>query len=164
VCEGMVRTAACTAIVVWLTIACSSSSYVSNSVKTSPTVSIGGFLGSLGKLGCAPPATIEGSETGLDSKRGSFWALFFSPVPPSAGKEIKVVWRMTGSGAFTFRISDAGGKTVPLAWGPQGHHGSNWNHPGDEVGTGFNFPHRGCWDIHVARLETYGDLWLEVIA
>ena len=100
---------------------------------------------------------------GFDSPRGSLWALFFNPVPPPAGKEIKVVWRMTGSGGFTFRVSDARGMVVPLVWGPESHTGSNWNHPGDEVGTGFNFPHAGCWDIQVARSDTRGDLWLEVV-
>jgi hypothetical protein len=99
----------------------------------------------------------------MDSSRGSFWALFFNPVPPPAGKEIKVVWRMTGSGAFTFRVSDTDRKTIPLAWGPDGHSSSDWNHPGDEVGTGINFPHSGCWDIHVARLDVAGDLWLQVV-
>jgi hypothetical protein len=84
-------------------------------------------------------------------------------VPPPAGKEIKVVWRMTGLGDFRFRVSDAAGMVVPLAWDPMFHGGSNWDHLGDEVGTGFSFPHAGCWDIHVARSDTSGDLWLEVV-
>jgi hypothetical protein len=103
-------------------------------------------------------------EVGLDSKQGSVWALFFVPVPPHARNEIKVAWRMTGAGAFSFRATDAGGKVAPLAWGPVGHDSSEWNHPGDEVGTGFNFPHAGCWDVHVARSDTSADLWLEVAA
>jgi hypothetical protein len=159
----MARPAACMALVFMLAIACSSSSSASNRVAASPSVPTEGSLGSLGKPGCAPPVTIQGSEAGVDSNRGSFWALFFSPIPPSIGKEIKVVWRMTGTGAFAFRVSDAEGKTIPLAWGPEGHLGSNWNHPGDEVGTGFNFPHPGCWNIHVARTDASGDLWLEVV-
>jgi len=150
------------AIVIGLA-ACSSSLSISSSVRTSHSMSTSSvFLGNLGKPGCAPPATIQTPETGLDSSRGSFWALFFSTMPPPADKEVKVVWRMTGSGVFTFRVSDASGNTVPLVWGPESHLGSNWDHPGDEVGTGFNFPHPGCWNIHVTRLETYGDLWLEV--
>lgn len=79
------------------------------------------------------------------------------------GKEIKVVWRMTGLGGFRFRVSDDAGMVVPLAWGPESHIGSNWSHHGDEVGTGFNFPHAGCWDIRVARSDTSGDLWLDVV-
>lgn len=69
---------------------------------------------------------------------------------------------MTGSGVFTFKASDAHGTTAVLVWGPTAHTGSNWTHRGDEVGTGFNFPHAGCWDIHVARSDVSGDLWLEV--
>jgi hypothetical protein len=136
----------------------------------SPSPAVGGSLGSLGNAGCVPAARSHGaggpgglSEVGLDSPRGSLWALFFTPLPPPAGKEIKVVWRMTGVGEFTFRVSDTAGTVVPLAWGPVSHTGSSWDHPGDEVGTGFDFPHAGCWDIHVARSDTRGDLWLEVV-
>lgn len=151
--------------------ACTSASSPSKRVAISPSPAAGNSLGGLGTAGCAPAAAFHGwksagglQEVGLDSPRGSLWALFFSPVPPPAGKELKVVWRMTGLGGFTFGLSDAAGMVVPLAWGPASHSGSNWDHPGDEVGTGFNFPHAGCWDIHVVRSDTSGDLWLEVVA
>lgn len=158
------------AILSLMVMACSSSFLPLKRAAISPSPAAGGSLGSLGSAGCVPAARFHGwgpganPEVGLDSPRGSLWALFFNPVPPPAGKEIKVVWRMTGMGDFTFRVSDAAGMVVPLAWGPMFHGGSNWNHPGDERGTGFNFPHPGCWDIHVARLDTRGDLWLEVVA
>jgi hypothetical protein len=158
------------AILFLTVIACGSSSGPSKRSAISQSPAAGGSLGSLGRPGCAAAAAFHGwptpsgpPEAGLDSPRGSLWALFFNPVPPTAGKEIKVVWRMTGSGAFIFRVSDATGMVAPLAWGPESHTGSNWNHPGDEVGTGFNFPHGGCWDIQVARSDTRGDLWLEVV-
>ena len=132
---------------------------------------VAGYLGSLGSATCAPSANFHGwqasdgfPETGLDTKGGSVWALFFAPLPPTAGQEIKVVWRVTGTGAFMFRASDADRKVVAPVWGPQGHLSSNWNHPGDEVGTGFNFPHAGCWDIHVARSDVSADLWLKVVS
>lgn len=155
------------AILLLIVIACGSAS-PSKRATISPSPAAGRSLGSLGGAGCAPPAGFHDwngiPEVGLDSPSGSLWAMFFNPVPPPAGKEIKVVWRMTGLGGFTFRVSDAAGMAVPLAWGPENHTGSNWDHPGDEVGTGFNFPHAGCWDIHVARSNTRGDLWLEVVA
>jgi hypothetical protein len=47
--------------------------------------------------------------------------------------------------------------------GPEAHTGSNWDHPGDEVGTGFTFAHAGCWNIRVSRSDVAGDLWLEVV-
>ncbi|SRR5713226_1546467 len=152
-------------------VACDASSSAARGNTSSPSALTGGYLGSLGNPGCAPAAPFHGwktldglPEAGVDSKRGSFWALFFNPVPPPSGKEIKVVWRMTGSGEFAFRVSDAAGATVPLVWGPESHSGSNWDRPGDEVGTGFSFPHAGCWEIHVARSDSQGDLWLEVTA
>jgi hypothetical protein len=136
---------------------------------SSPKPTPESFLGTLGSAGCVQSGHFQSyvgalSELGVDSPRGSLWALFFSPVPPPAGKEMKVVWRMTGSGLFKFRVSDAAGAVVPLAWGPESHLSSNWNHRGDEVGTGFNFPHGGCWNVHVSRSNTWGDLWLAVLA
>jgi hypothetical protein len=148
-------------IFVSLAVACSS---------TSPTQTKVVHLGSLGTPGCKPEAAFHDfsgpavSEVGVDSSRGSFWALFFTAVPPPAGKEIKVVWRMTGSGEFTFRASDADGMVIPPVRTPQPHgvNGSTWNHPGFEVATGFNFPHSGCWRINVERSDVAGDLWLQV--
>jgi len=126
-------------------------------------------LGSLGSPGCAPGAVFRSSEvgfpeTGLDSSKGSFWALVFNSIPPPAGTDVKIVWRMTGTGDFALRATDAEGAVIPTLGQPQPHglNGSNWNHPGFEVGTGFNFPHSGCWDIHVARSDVEGELWLEV--
>jgi hypothetical protein len=137
---------------------------------TSPSPSAG-YLGSIGTAGCKPAATFHISgggasgfpEAGMDTGRGSIWAPFFNPVPPPANQEIKVVWRMTGAGDFTFQVLDTRGKTVPLLWGPEVHSSSEWNHPGDEVGTGLKFSHSGCWQIHVAKADVDADLWLEVV-
>jgi hypothetical protein len=164
--EDVGRKAACIAFIFVVVVGCGSPSQ-SSQATTSPGATTGGFLGSLGNPGCAPAATFRRDgmqEIGTTSSRGSLWALFFNPVPPSVGEDIKVVWRMTGSGVFTFRISDAAGRTVPALWGPESHSGSTWVHPGDEVGTGFNFPHVGCWDIHIDRSDASGDLWLEVVS
>jgi len=136
-------------------------------VSRSPAVLQGGYLGSLGSSGCSPAATFtawqgEQPQTGVDSKRGSVWALFFTPVPPPVRQDVKVVWRMTGTGPWTFAVSDAAGASINLDWGPEGHDSSNWDHPGDEVGTGFTFTHGGCWKVHVTRTNVSADLWLEV--
>jgi hypothetical protein len=157
------------AAIVWLVVvACGSSS---PSHAQSPPTPVGGYLTSLGSPGCVPPAAFHGwqdaqgfPEVGLDSRRGSVWALFFSAVPPPARQDIKIVWRMTGSGDFSFRAIDAAGVAISPVWGPESHGGSNWEHPGDEVGTAFNFTHPGCWDIHVGRSDTSADLWLQVSA
>jgi hypothetical protein len=147
--------------VLFLAIACNTTP------KAVVQVTPGGYLGSLGSSGCSTAATFtpwhgEQPETGLDSKRGSFWALFFTPVPPPVRQDVKVAWKMTGTGPWTFAVSDSSGASVNLDWGPEGHSGSNWEHPGDEVGTGFTFTHAGCWNVHVARTDVSGDLWLEV--
>jgi len=167
--RSMTGRAACLVVVGVVAVVCSSPSTGAGHPLGSPSLSVGVYLGNLGIAGCKPAAAFHGwqdtagfPEVGMDSNRGSFWALFFTPVPPPTGKDIKVVWRMTGSGAFTFTTSNADGKTASLDWGPTAHSSSNWTHPGDEVGTGFTFPHAGCWNIHVARSDVAGDLWLEV--
>src|SRR5713226_3725667 len=143
----MTGRAAALVIIVVITLACTPTSTAGKSVA-SPSPS-GGYLGSIGTTGCKPAATFHylggAAEAGIDTSRGSVWALFFTSVPPTANQEIKVSWRMTGAGDFAFQVSDAQGKTVPLVWSPEGHVSSSWNHPGNEVGTGFKFPHSGCW-------------------
>jgi hypothetical protein len=167
----MIGRAAALVIAATLTFACTSSPTAVKNV-TSPSPSGSGYLGSIGTVGCKPAATFHSlggiaggiPEAGMDTGRGSIWALFFNPVPPPANQEIKVVWRMTGAGDFAFQVSDAERKTVPLVWGPEGHGSSTWNHLGTEVGTGFKFSHSGCWQIHVAKTDVDADLWLEVAA
>jgi hypothetical protein len=165
----MIPRAACLLVAGVAVISCSSPSGGASQTLSSPSHSVGTYLGSLGTAGCNPAAAVHGwqnpggiPEVGIDSSRGSFWALFFTPVPPSSGEDIKVVWRMTGSGVFAFMASDADGNTVAPDWGPTSHTSSSWTHRGDEVGTGFTFPHAGCWDIRVARSDVAGDLWLAV--
>ena len=165
----MVARAAWFAIAAAFAVACTSPSRAVASPNPSSSTST--YLGSIGKPGCQPAAVFRGldgqgglPEAGFDSSKGSFWTLFFMRVPPPARADVKVVWRMTGAGNFVFRVSDANGRTIPLSWGPDGHGSSSWNRPGAEVGTGFNFPHPGCWDIHVAKLTVDADLWLNVAA
>ena len=165
----MIGRAAALVIAVVITSACTSSSTAIKGVA-SPSPVDSGYLGSIGTAGCKPAASFHslggGSdglpEAGMDTTKGSIWALFFNPIPPPANQEIKVVWRMTGAGDFTFQVSDTEGTTVPLVWGPELHGSSSWNHPGDEVGTGLKFPHSGCWQIHIAKPAVDADLWLEV--
>jgi hypothetical protein len=165
---------AASAMVLIVALGCSSTSSDVKGVA-SPSPITGGHLGSLGSAGCepaaafhpAPPAIVGGDalpEAGMDNSRGSFWALVYDTVPPRAGQEVKVTWRMTGAGDFAFRVSDLEGNTIPLTAGPVPHISSSWVHPGSEVGTGFKFPHAGCWQIHVAKPDVDADLWLAVVA
>ena len=86
----------------------------------------------------------------------SLWALLFltndsSTMP--AGRETKVVFRMTGSGELSIRAVGPTGQQLSPQWGPEGHGGSNWQRPGDEWGTGWVFPAPGCWTIRAARTD-----------
>jgi hypothetical protein len=88
--------------------------------------------------------------------------LVFGSIPPVAGQDSKIVWRMTGSGDIRIWAEDANGVELDPKWGPEGHGSSSWNHPGNEIGTGFVFPHSGCWHIRLWRLDATGDAWLTV--
>jgi hypothetical protein len=88
---------------------------------------------------------------------GSLWALYFPTVgrPPfvHAKRTAKIVWRMTGSGGLTIVADGPGGVTVRPVWGPEGHGGSTWTRPGDEWGTGWNFPTAACWTVRADRAD-----------
>jgi len=93
----------------------------------------------------------------------TLWALFFPTGPEvTAGKEIKVVWRMTGSGDFTISAEGPDGAVLKPVWGPEPHGGSNWERPGDEWGTGWIFPTAGCWTVSAKRTSGSGYLVLRV--
>lgn len=129
------------------------------------SIQVTAYLGSIGQFPCTGAAAFHGElpEAGFDSPKGSLWMLVFGSFPPVAGHDIKIVFRMTGSGDLGIRATDADGIESKPLWGPEGHGSSSWVHPGAEVGIGFNFPHSGCWNIHLARLDTSGDVWLNVV-
>jgi len=85
-------------------------------------------------------------------------------MPPRAGEELKIVWRMTGSGPLRIAVVAPDGSARPLLFGPERHTGSSYHRPGDEWGTGFRFDTAGCWHIHLMRTDTSGDIWLDVAA
>ena len=116
--------------------------------------------------GAGCPATAD--LTGLSERQGSgdgatLWALFFPTTPTlTTGEEIKIAWRMTGSGTLSMSATGPSGAVVRPAWGPEAHTGSNWGRPGDEWGTGWVFPAPGCWTIHAQRSSGSGDLVVRV--
>jgi hypothetical protein len=91
----------------------------------------------------------------------TFWALFFGGKL-TAGKEVKVVWRMTGTGDLTITATSADGKVVKPVWGPEAHSGSSYQRPGDEWGTGWVFPTAGCWTVNATRAVGKGALAIRV--
>lgn len=122
----------------------------------------------LGAPGCRPPTPIRdlgglGPELRGTATAGQLWGLVFEEPPFRVGDEIKIVWRMTGSGELRLTATAPDGKRTPLAWGPEPHFGSTYDRPGDEWGAGYRFTRAGCWTLHAARDDTVADVWLMVV-
>lgn len=120
----------------------------------------------IGGPGCHPPSLVTPSAIGFPevhgvSSNGELWVLLFNDL--RAKQEIKIVWRMTGTGNLHLVALGAQGQRLAPVWGPEAHGTSNWNRPGDEWGTGFTFPIAGCWNIHATRDDTVGDVWLMIV-
>jgi hypothetical protein len=118
---------------------------------------------------CATPSQFGTNGTAHEvhgaTTKGDLWGLALGPgnVPPRAGEELKIVWRMTGTGPLHVVFTGPDGKRQKLVFGPQAHTGaSTYQRPGDEWGTQFRFTAAGCWHIHLERTNTSGDVWLDV--
>jgi hypothetical protein len=95
---------------------------------------------------------------------GEIWALLFFDKA-YASQEEKIVWRITGTGQkFDIYAQHPDGTIIHPIWGPEYHGGSNWERPGVEWGTGFNFPKPGCWTLTATLGATTGEIRLEVMA
>jgi hypothetical protein len=150
---GMARVMTCCL----LAAACSSPSARHAAATTAP-------LGAV----CATPSQFGAEGTADEvhgtSATGEVWGLALGPghVPPRTGDELKIVWRMTGTGPLTVVLTAPDGRRRPLVFGPEPHGASNYHRPGDEWGTGFRFSTGGCWHVHLTRHDTAGDVWLNV--
>lgn len=103
------------------------------------------------------------------------WGLFYptsvtglggNPVsvvmPDAPGGQTKIVWRVTGEGEFEADARGPEGVTIGPAWVEQ-HSGSNWARPGQEWGTGWEFPEPGCWTLTITRGDTEAEISIEVV-
>jgi hypothetical protein len=94
---------------------------------------------------------------------GEMWALLFFETAHTNEDE-KIVWRITGeSDGFQAQAESEDGTIIQPIW-VENHGGSNWQRPGQEWGTGFNFPTPECWTITVTRGETTGTISLDVLS
>jgi hypothetical protein len=94
---------------------------------------------------------------------GELWALIFFDKAYT-GMDEKIVWRITGAGTqFEAQARAEDGTVIRPSWGPDFHGGSSWDRPGEEWGTGFNFPKPGCWTITVTCGATTGEIRLQVL-
>jgi hypothetical protein len=132
--------------------------------KTEPTPPV-----SSNTLAICQPSKIQISKDGLTeiqgtmSSDGELWALLFFNMAQT-GRELKIVWRITGSGEyFSVQARHEDGTTISPSWGPEYHGGSSWQRPGQEWGIGFNFPKPGCWTLTVTRGSTTGEIRLDII-
>jgi hypothetical protein len=122
-----------------------------------------------GLKNCQPASPIDNSSLGPEvqgtATNAELWGLIMSTtgVPPLANSEVKIVWRITGTGFFNIVALGPHSRKVPPSQGPTAHGGSNWNRPGDEWGTVFTFPVAGCWDLHITRDNAFGDVWLKIV-
>ena len=102
---------------------------------------------------CTRTTTFAGNVAHVPSRAGSVWALALGPgrLPPKAGDDLKIVWRVTGTGPLRIAFTGPDGTPRPLAFGPERHRASSFRRPGGEWGTGFHFDRAGCWQIRVDR-------------
>jgi hypothetical protein len=115
---------------------------------------------------CPSSAKIDAGGRGIPERQGTgvgatLWALFFGATV-IAGQEIKVVWRMTGSGDLTMNATGENGTTITPSWGPEIHSSSSFQRPGDEWGTGWVFPAAGCWTVNATRAVGRAQLLIRV--
>jgi hypothetical protein len=146
--------------------ACSSSSRTTQ--KTSVTTAAPSTEHVAVTAPCSTPSHFGTDEAANEihgtSANGELWGLAFGHVPPRVGEELKIVWRMTGTGPLHVVFTAPDGSRQPLVFGPEAHPGSTYRRPGDEWGTGFRFTVGGCWHIHLSRMDTSGDILLDVRA
>jgi hypothetical protein len=130
----------------------------------------------LGAPGCRPPSPIRPYPGGAADHTGAggpevqgtghqieLWGLIFADRL-RADREIKIVWRATGTGDLTVSLTDPDGRRRALAWGPTPHGGSTYDRPGEEWGTGLRFTAPGCWRLHARRGGGSADVWFRVPA
>ena len=117
--------------------------------------------------GCQP-SKIQASRNdfpeiqGTMDSQGEMWALLFFDTA-HVNEDEKIVWRITGEGnAFDVEAKSGKGTVIHPTWTDY-HGASNWERPGQEWGTSFNFPEPGCWTITVTRGETTGTISLDVL-
>lgn len=80
---------------------------------------------------------------------GEIWALLFFKEAYTK-KDEKIVWRISGTGGdLIIQAQNEAGTIISPIWGLEYHGRSNRNRPGEEWGTGFNFPEPGCWALTV---------------
>lgn len=141
----------------------------SPSAPTTFTGSNTGLGGGLGRPGCKPATPLD-RGAGFPEVEGTsdhlhMWGLIMvdgSDDPIRVNEQVKIVWRITGSGALTLTTTDPGGTAHPLQWGPDQHLSSEYHRPGQEWGAGYLFDEPGCWALGATRGTASAVVWLDI--
>lgn len=125
----------------------------------------------LGGPGCRPPSPITRGagfpEVEGTSDRLQMWGLIMaqhSRSPVRVHEDVKIVWRITGSGALHLVTIGPDGRRHRLQWGPDPHLSSSYRRPGDEWGAGYRFTEPGCWTLRALRGNASANVWLQIAA
>jgi hypothetical protein len=134
-------------------------------------VATGTSRGVLGQPGCDPPSPID-QWHGLPEVEGTsdqirMWGLIMvqgARYQVHVNEDVKIVWRITGSGGLQLVTLDPNGRTHPLQWGPDPHGGSTYTRAGEEWGAGYRFTQPGCWTLRAIRGTASASVWLQIAA
>lgn len=130
---------------------------------TTATVPTGLDTLPLGAAGCTPASPRVGAEIRGTTPQGhQLYGLLFTNGPVRAGDDVKIVWRMTGSGALQATATGPDGQLAPPVGGPTPHAGSTYDRLGDEWDTTYRFDQPGCWHLQLTRDDTRSDIWIDV--
>ena len=136
---------------------------------TSSALTTHGSPAAIGQPGCKPPSPINRGagfpEVEGTSDQVQLWGLIMVNGPDNplrVNEDVKVVWRITGSGELLLTSIAPNGGTHPLQWGPDEHLSSTYQRPGQEWGAGYLFTQPGCWDLHAIRGTATADVWLNI--
>jgi hypothetical protein len=95
------------------------------------------------------------------------WGLIMaqhSRSPVRVHEDVKIVWRITGSGALRLVTIGPDGRPYRLQWGPDPHLSSSYRRPGNEWGAGYRFTEPGCWTLRAIRGTGSATVWLQIAA
>jgi hypothetical protein len=132
-------------------------------------------LGPPGAPGCRPASPVRAVQAGRPaaglpeiqgtSRNAQLWGLLMPQLgypPLRAGQDLKIVWRMTGSGDIRLSVTGPDGEPRRLVFGPDLHGGSTYTRPGEEWGAGYRLTEPGCWHLRAVRGSSVADVWLAV--
>jgi hypothetical protein len=112
---------------------------------------------------CDPPDVSPELVVEVPADGGEVTGLLWDELPAEVGTDLKIVWRVTGTGELAVRSVRPDGSAGELAFGPEPHVGSNFEAPGAEWGTGFRFDVPGCWRIELSRDDVTAQLAIPVV-